>query len=96
MNLSLMDLFLVLLGLTEVGVFCLFWFDKAQAVDHGRRVRETNLLQAAVFGGLGAWFAQHLLRHKTRKEPFRTRLGVVIIVHLALIAGVVWLILRYG
>ena len=96
MNLSMMDLFLVLLGLTELGVFCLFWFDKAQAVDHGQRVRESTLLQAAVVGGLGAWFAQHLLRHKTRKEPFRTRLGVIVIFHLALIGGAVWLVLQYG
>lgn len=96
MNLSLMDLFLVLLGLTEVGVFCLFWFDKAQAVDHGQRVRETTLLKAAIVGGLGAWFAQHLLRHKTRKEPFRTRLGIVVILHLALIAGAIWLVLQHS
>lgn len=96
MNLSLMDLFLVLLTLAELAVFCLFWFDKVQAVDHGRRVRESTLLQVAIVGGLGAWFAQHLLSHKTRKEPFRTRLGVVIILHLGLIAGAVWLILRLG
>ena len=96
MNLSLMDSFLVLLGLTELGVFCLFWFDKAQAVDHGQRVRESTLLQAAIVGGLGAWFAQHLLRHKTRKEPFRTRLGVIVLLHLALVSGAVWLVLRAG
>ena len=96
MNLSLMDVFLVLLGLAELGVFALFWFDKARARSHGRRVPEASLLQAAVFGGLGAWFAQHLLRHKTRKEPFRTRLGGVILLHMALVAGVVWLVLQYG
>ena len=66
---------LVLLGLTELAVFGLFWFDKTQARSHGRRVRETTLLLAAMVGGVGAWAGQRLLRHKTRKEPFKTLLG---------------------
>jgi uncharacterized membrane protein YsdA (DUF1294 family) len=57
-------------------------------------VRESTLLLAALFGGVGAWMGQHLLRHKTRKEPFRTQLGVVIFVHLIGVAAVFWLLLR--
>lgn len=93
---SRMSCLLVLLGFAELAVFGLFWFDKSRARAHGRRVRESTLLQAAVFGGLGAWLAQHLLRHKTRKEPFRTQLGFVLALHLLLIAAAVWLVLRHG
>ena len=48
----------------------------------------------SLFGGLGAWLGQHLLRHKTRKEPFRTLLGVVIVVHLIGVAAVLWWLLQ--
>lgn len=48
----------------------------------------------SLFGGVGGWMGQHLLRHKTRKEPFRTFLGVVIVVHLIGVATVFWLLLR--
>lgn len=85
---------LILLLFAEISVFCLFWFDKRQARNHGRRVRETTLLLLSLFGGVGAWTGQRLLRHKTRKEPFRTLLGVVIAVHLVGAAAVFWLLLR--
>lgn len=93
-SVSVIDRALILLGFAELAAFGLFWFDKTQARDHGWRVRETTLLLAALFGGVGAWMGQHLLRHKTRKEPFRTLLGVVIIAHLIGVAAVVWLLLR--
>ena len=92
-DVSAIDRTLILLALTELATFALFWFDKTQAREHGWRVRETTLLLAALFGGGGAWLGQHLLRHKTRKEPFRTRLGAVIIVHLLCVAAIFWLIL---
>ena len=57
-------------------------------------MRERTLLLAGLFGGVGAWMGQHLLRHKTRKEPFRTQLGLVIVVHLIVVAAVFWLLLR--
>ena len=55
-------------------------------------MRESTLLLAALFGGVGAWMGQHLLRHKTRKEPFRTQLGMAIVVHLIGVATVFWLL----
>jgi len=89
------DRALILLALAEAAAFGLFWFDKNQARDHGWRVRETTLLLVSLMGGVGAWLGQHLLRHKTRKEPFRTLLGFAITVHLLGVAGVFWLLLRY-
>nr|WP_281380684.1 DUF1294 domain-containing protein [Brevundimonas basaltis] len=73
--------------------FGLFWFDKVQARAHGSRVPERMLLMFSLAGGLGAWMGQHILRHKTRKEPFRTLLGVAITLHLAGVAGLFYLLL---
>ena len=93
-DVSGIDRALFLLAVAEAAVFGLFWFDKAQARDHGWRVSERTLLTAALFGGLGASLGQHLLRHKTRKEPFRTWLGAVLTLHLVGVAAGAWLFLR--
>lgn len=88
------DRALILLALAELAAFGLFRFDKTRARDHGWRVRESALLPVALFGGVGAWMGQHLLRHKTRKEPFRTLPGAVIVAHLFGVAAVFRLLLR--
>ncbi len=52
--------------------------DKQRAIDDQRRVPERTLLHLALIGGaLGAVAAQQMLRHKTRKEPFRTQLWLI-------------------
>ncbi|MFW8645371.1 DUF1294 domain-containing protein [Rhizobium beringeri] len=68
-------------------VFSIYFMDK-QAARHGRwRISERTLLILALIGGsLGALAAQQLLRHKTRKEPFRSILAAILILHGALIA----------
>lgn len=93
-SVSVIERALILLAVAELATFGLFWFDKNQARDHGWRVRETTLLLVSLFGGFGAWLGQHLLRHKTRKEPFRTLLGAVIIAHLLGVAALFWQLLR--
>ena len=94
LGVSVIDRALILLAVAELAAFGLFWFDKSQARDRSWRVQETTLLLVSLFGGVGAWMGQHLLRHKTRKEPFRTRLGVVILAHLLGVAALFWLLLR--
>lgn len=55
-----------------------FWQDKRRAIERARRIPESDLLMLAVIGGSpGAFAARHLFRHKTRKEPFSTRLMVI-------------------
>ncbi len=93
MALSRIDLFLVLLALGNLHAFVRFWLDKRAAGTGTWRTPEHVLLASALFGGFGAWLGQHGLRHKTRKEPFRTQLGLTICLHLAGIAGVVWWLL---
>ena len=58
--------------------FGLFAFDKRRAETHAWRIPERVLLRVAMAGGTpGAMAGQQLLRHKTRKEPFRTRLWII-------------------
>lgn len=62
--------------------------DKARAANGSRRIPESTLLKLAIIGGsIGTVIAQRTIRHKTRKEPFRSRLvGIVALQILALIA----------
>lgn len=90
----MIDATLIVLAVLQLSAFSLFWFDKTQARSGGRRVRERTLLAMALLGGVGAWFAQHLLRHKIRKEPFRTLLGGMVVLHLAGVATAFWWLLR--
>lgn len=65
--------------------FGLFWHDKRAARAGRQRTSERTLLASAAFGGsLGALTACRVFRHKTRKEPFRTRLRVIIALQLIL------------
>jgi uncharacterized membrane protein YsdA (DUF1294 family) len=53
--------------------FGMFAWDKFRAQESGWRISEASLLFVALIGGsIGAVFAQYRLRHKTRKEPFRS------------------------
>lgn len=68
----------------------LYWQDKSAAKSNRWRTREANLHWLALMGGWpGAWLAQHLVRHKSRKGSFQTvfwfTVAINIIVLLALI-----------
>jgi uncharacterized membrane protein YsdA (DUF1294 family) len=55
-----------------------FWQDKQRAIVGDRRIPEADLLWLALIGGSpGAFAARQLFRHKTRKEPFSTRLMLI-------------------
>ena len=65
----------------------LFWCDKRSSVSGGWRTPESTLLGMAFWGGsIGALTAQQILRHKTRKQPFRTRLILIAVCQLLCLA----------
>ncbi|MEH6720170.1 MAG: DUF1294 domain-containing protein [Aurantimonas endophytica] len=79
---------LVYLLAVNAGAYAAFAYDKAMAVRGRRRVPERRLLGLALIGGIvGAVAAQRLLRHKTQKEPFRSRLRVILVLHGLLLLG---------
>jgi uncharacterized membrane protein YsdA (DUF1294 family) len=87
MQLSTPSMLFLIYLLLNVLVYCVYWWDKQAAIENGSRVRETTLLWLAFLGGsLGAVTAQQTLRHKTRKEPFRTTLMMITAFHIILVA----------
>mgnify|MGYP000914725328 CR=1 FL=1 len=69
----------------NIFVFSIYWKDKRAARRVERRTPESTLLWLALIGGsLGAVTAQQMLRHKTRKEPFRSLLLAIVILNIGL------------
>lgn len=89
---SVPQLVLVLLAV-NCAAFVAFWWDKRLAEAGARRISERTLLGLALVGGsLGAISAQQIFRHKTRKEPFRSLLYLIVL--LQIVAGASWLLAR--
>jgi uncharacterized membrane protein YsdA (DUF1294 family) len=82
------------LGLVNLTAFFAFAFDKGRAIAGGRRVPERRLLTFAAIGGSpGALLGRHVLRHKTRKQPFVNRLRAIVAVQAIGLAGLAWAVL---
>ena len=68
--------------------FVMFAWDKYTAIKGQWRVPEKTLLMLALVGGSpGAIIAQQRLRHKTRKQPFRSRLLMIAGLHALLLVA---------
>ncbi len=60
-------------------VFAVYVLDKRRAVTGGWRVSERSLIILALFGGgVGAFLASRLLRHKTRVRKFHVLLPIAL------------------
>ncbi|UOM34956.1 DUF1294 domain-containing protein [Acuticoccus sp. I52.16.1] len=74
------------LAVVNVAGFVVFWRDKRAAIAGRWRVPERVLF---TFAALGAWPAilggAEILRHKTRKQPFRAILYTIIALQFAAI-----------
>ena len=78
----------VLLLLSAVAYF-MYRFDKLAAVRGERRVPESSLHLVSLIGGWpGALVARHALRHKTRKQPFRTAYWLTVVANCAVLAWI--------
>ena len=83
---------IVYLVLVNAAAYAAFAWDKSMARAGRRRIPERTLLGLALAGGsAGAVTAQRTLRHKTQKEPFRSRLLAIVGLHVVLVLG--WLFL---
>ncbi|AOV17658.1 hypothetical protein BJI67_11835 [Acidihalobacter aeolianus] len=71
-----------LYGLASTAAFLLYAKDKAAARKNRRRTPEKRLHLLALVGGWpGAWVAQQLLRHKSRKPEFRAIFWVTVVLN---------------
>ena len=62
--------------------------DKAKAQQNLRRIPEATLLNLAFIGGsVGTVVAQQVIRHKTRKEPFRSKLAGIVFIQVLLLSA---------
>jgi len=70
--------------------FLLYAIDKAAARANRRRIPENTLHAIALCGGWpGAWIARRVLRHKTRKQPFRALFHLTLVINCLLLAAFV-------
>lgn len=84
---------LVYLGVSAV-TFAAYALDKMAAKRGDWRTSENTLHMLALFGGWpGALIAQSQLRHKTRKQPFRTLFWATVVLNCA---AFVWLFTPEG
>ncbi len=94
---SASNLLLFWLGLTNIGAFFLFAWDKFRSGGPGRnRVSEFNL---AAIGALGGWpgglLAMLLFRHKTAKLSFMLKYAIAFVVWAGLIYAAFTLVRRF-
>lgn len=84
---------LVLLGayaLLSIVTFVAYGLDKSAAEGRRWRTPESTLHLLSLAGGWpGALAGQHVFRHKTRKQPFRTIFWLTVIANTAVVA---WLL----
>ena len=77
----------------NLATFAAFGLDKRRAETGAWRIPERQLLGLAVAGGgAGAAAAQRLFRHKTTKEPFASRLRLILTVEVIVAGFAVWLL----
>ena len=72
--------------LINLSAYIAFYFDKKLAQANERRISKSTLLSLAFFGGSGgAILAQQQFRHKTRKQPFKSHLYLIAVLHVGLV-----------
>ncbi len=76
------------LAVINVIGFVVFWGDKRAAVAGRRRVPERVLFIFAALGAAPAILGgAEILRHKTRKQPFRAIVYIIVVLQLAAIVA---------
>ena len=74
--------------LLNLVTFWVYWHDKHSARQRAWRTAENTLHLLSLAGGWpAAWWAQQLLRHKSRKPAFRKTYAATVLGHLLLLAA---------
>jgi len=80
----------VALGMSAI-TFVVYALDKHAAQTGRWRTPESTLHLLELAGGWpGAWVAQQLLRHKSRKPGYRVAFWLMVVLHSAALAAWVW------
>jgi len=88
--------YLIVVAVMSLVCFAAYGWDKRQATRGGRRISERTLHVLAFLGGWpGGLLGQRQFRHKTKKMEFRVLFWLVVILHIGLVAGVVYFITRF-
>jgi uncharacterized membrane protein YsdA (DUF1294 family)/cold shock CspA family protein len=75
----------------NIATFWLYWGDKHSATTGQWRTAEKTLHLWSLAGGWGgAWFAQQVHRHKTRKGAFQEAYWGTVVLHCGALAGWLW------
>jgi len=78
---------IVLVALNTVS-FWSFGSDKHRAISGHRRISERTFLTLALWGGWpGIYAGRSYFRHKTRKQPFVTRLAFASLANAVIVIG---------
>lgn len=81
--------------LVNLAAFWAYWHDKHSAANRRWRTREDTLHLWSLLGGWGgAWFAQRIHRHKTRKASFQETYWATVALHCGALAGWLWWVHR--
>jgi uncharacterized membrane protein YsdA (DUF1294 family) len=76
------------LALLNLLTFFAYWQDKYAAGKGAWRISESALHLWGLAGGWpGAWFAQQILRHKSRKASFLANYWATVVLHCAALGG---------
>lgn len=71
--------------------FFAYWQDKWAAGQGNWRISESTLHLWSLAGGWpGAWFAQQVLRHKSRKQSFRETYWATVLLNCAALGASIW------
>jgi uncharacterized membrane protein YsdA (DUF1294 family)/cold shock CspA family protein len=82
---------LLALPLVNLLTFGAYWRDKQAARNGAWRTSEKDLHLLSLAGGWpAAWFAQQVLRHKSRKSSFRQTYWMTVFAHLLAVASWLW------
>ncbi|WP_428388658.1 DUF1294 domain-containing protein [Mucisphaera sp.] len=90
-----LQVYIVLLAVMSLLAIVMYASDKRSAIRQKQRTPEGRLHLIELLGGYpGGFLARRWFRHKSQKRSFQFVSWVIILLHVGLIGG--WLYLRFG